>query len=706
MNLFLKRVRSLLGCLCLVLIASSMSAADHKNVLLICIDDLRPVMGCYGGAAKTPKLDELAKNSAVFTRHYNQWPVCGPSRASMLGGLRPDSTGIYEIRDSWKISKRPTTHPTLPRHFKDNGYRTLSFGKVYHGKGNGKGYGWSEEPWKLDWTCYVDFDYVPSKEKRWRPAYEIYDGPDSKHNDFQTADKVIQALEDNKDRPFFIAGGFYKPHLPFVAPKKYWDLYSDDEIRTLDPAGLPKGAADFMYSWTEIASYGSPDGKLFSGDDHVGEIQTRDMIHAYYACVSFIDAQVGRVLDALEKNGLADNTAVVIWGDHGFHLGDHGRWAKHTQFEQAMRCPLIVRLPGQQAAGGGETRAIVESVDIYTTLCEIAGLKTPDFVDGQSLVPVIEGTSNGKQAAFSQIRPVNRKKRNLMAYSVRTKDYRYVQWCEPDNQNAIVWRELYDHQTDPNETISLIADPQHADVVRQHEELVSENYASFSSPRVQHSETRVEREYFIGANISSVLEQEAEGTSWSNGEENSPDMVQIGNEISNGMLWPDGKVWENKRWNVFCELFQAGSSAAKEVDPSVKVMVHLACGGQNSRSRAFLDKALAAGAKFDIIGQSYHPKWHGTLEDLRINLTDLAQRYEQPIIVVEYSGPDFREIHDIVHGLPNGKGLGAFVWAPTKTQGGGLFDRKGNTKPSIDVYQKIAEDYQTPQNESSGEISR
>jgi arylsulfatase A-like enzyme len=290
---------------------------------------------------------------------------------------------------------------------------------------------------------------------------------------------VIQALEENKDRPFFIAGGFYKPHLPFVAPQKYWDLYSDNEIETLDPAGLPKGAGDFMYNWTEIASYGNPDGKLFSDDDDVGETQAREMIHAYYACVSFIDAQVGRVLDALEKNGLADNTAVVIWGDHGLHLGDHGRWAKHTQFEQAMRCPLVVRLPGQHSVTG-ETEAIAESVDIYPTLCDFAGLETPDFVEGQSLVPVIKGTSSGKQAAFSQIRPVNRKKRNLMAYSVRTRDFRYVQWREPDNQNAIVWRELYDYRADPHETVSVIDDPEYAEVVRLHQQMVSESYKSLN----------------------------------------------------------------------------------------------------------------------------------------------------------------------------------------------------------------------------------
>jgi iduronate 2-sulfatase len=453
------------------------ATAEQKNVLLLCIDDLRAVMGCYGGAAKTPHLDELAKSATVFTRHYNQWPVCGPSRSSMLGGLRPDSTGIYEIGDSWKISKRPQTHPTLPRYFRDHGYRTLSFGKIYHGKGIGKGYGWSEEPWKSDWTCYVDFQYNEGKEKRWRPAVEIFDGPDSKHNDFQTAEKVIEAIKENKDRPFFIAGGFFKPHLPFVAPKKYWNLYSEEEIKTLTPTDLPNGAADFMYSWNEISSYGGPDKKLFSGDDGIDEKQARKMIRAYYACVSFIDAQVGRVLAALEENGFADKTAVVIWSDHGFHLGDHGRWAKHTQFEQAMRCPLIVRLPGHQTVSGS-TAAIVESVDIYPTLCEFAGLETPDFLDGESFLPVVAGQSKGKAAAFSQIRPVKRKKRNLMAYSVRTKDFRYVEWREPDKANAVISRELYDHQTDPEETISVIDNPKHAESIKMLEQLVRSGYQS------------------------------------------------------------------------------------------------------------------------------------------------------------------------------------------------------------------------------------
>ena len=462
----------------IILLVLSLASAKqvHKNVLLICIDDLRPVMGCYDGAAKSPRMDAFGEQAVSFTRHYVQWPVCGPSRASMLGGLRPDTTGIYEIGDSWKISKQPETHPTLPLHFKNHGYTTLSYGKIYHGKGHGKGYGWSEEPWKLNWDCYVDFDYKEGK-KGYRPAYEIFKGDESRHNDYQTADRVIEAIKRHKDEPFFIAGGFYKPHLPFVAPQKYWNLYSPEEVRNLEPQTLPSGAGDYMYNWTEIKAYGDPDGNVNYGSDaDVTSEQARLMTHAYYACVSFIDAQVGRILDALEAEGLADSTAVVIWGDHGFHLGDQGRWAKHTQFEGAMRSPLMIRLPGQQVITG-VSQALAESVDIYPTLCDFAGLPVPDFVEGDSLVPVLRGTSEGKQAAYSQIRPVGgQKKDRPMAYTVRTQDYRYVEWRSGDDGNAIIKQELYDLKNSTSETVNLAGRSEMADVVEKHQKLLATNH--------------------------------------------------------------------------------------------------------------------------------------------------------------------------------------------------------------------------------------
>jgi iduronate 2-sulfatase len=419
-------------------------------------------------------MDAFAEQAATFTRHYVQWPVCGPSRASMLGGLRPDSTGLYEIGDSWQIAKRPETHPTLPLYFKNHGYTTLSYGKVYHGAGKGMGYGWSEDPWKLDWTCYVNFE-DPKEKKGWRPAYEIYDGADSLHNDYQTADRVIEAMKKHKNEPFLIAGGFYKPHLPFVAPKAYWNLYSPEQVERIEPETLPSGAADYMYNWTEIKAYGDPRGKsLYESDADVGDDQARRMIHAYYACVSFIDAQIGRILEALEAEGLAGNTAVVIWGDHGFHLGDQGRWAKHTQFEGAMRSPLMIRLPGQQKISGA-TKALAESIDIYPTLCEFAGLPVPDFVEGKSLVPVLMGASGGKEAAYSQIRPVGGpNKARPMAYTVRTQDYRYVEWRSPDGGNAIIKQELYDLENSTNETENLAGRGEMEEVVEKHQSLLAE----------------------------------------------------------------------------------------------------------------------------------------------------------------------------------------------------------------------------------------
>ena len=450
---------------------------------MLCVDDLRPVMGCYEGAAKTPNIDRFSEQSATFIRHYVQWPVCGPSRASMMGGLRPDSTGIYEIGDSWKISKRPDTHPTMPQYFMNHGYHTQSFGKIYHSKGMGKGYGWSEEPWKLNWDCYVNFKPESSKkkEKPFRPSYEIFDNPESVHNDYQTAEKLIAAIKGKAEHeaPFFIAGGFYKPHLPFVAPKAYWDLYSDEEVSQLDPKTLPQGAGDYMYNWTELASYGDPEtGVLYKDDTGPRANEIRNMTHAYYACVSFIDAQIGRVLEALEEAGLAEATAVVIWSDHGFHLGDQGRWGKHTQFEGAMRSPLMVRLPGHQQVTG-LTEALVESVDIYATLCEFAGLEVPEFVEGESFVPVIEGTSAGKEAAFSQIRPVGGpKKYRPMAYSVRTENFRYVEWRDGDDLTQIVKRELYDLSEAAVETVNIAGNPEYASIVDRHAKLVRENYGS------------------------------------------------------------------------------------------------------------------------------------------------------------------------------------------------------------------------------------
>jgi iduronate 2-sulfatase len=474
-------------------LAAPVGGKKPSNVLMIIVDDLRPVMGCYGGKALTPNIDQFARTGVLFNHQYVQWPVCGPSRSCLMGGLRPDATGIYGNGRFGKLVDRPQTHPTMPFHFRSNGYTTLSFGKTYHdSKCSSDGCGWSVPPWlpESGWMCYVNFSAGPKGAasedaggKDWRPAYEIYDGPDRLHNDYQTADRAIGALESQRGKPFFITAGFYKPHLPFVAPKRFWDLYDHSAISLTNNPGLPKGAADFMYRYSEIWAYGVEPGVLFTQDKGPTEEQARNLLHAYYAAVSFTDAQIGRLLRRLDELGLSENTAVVIWGDNGFHLGDHGRWAKHTQFENAMRTPLMVRFPGQQKAGV-VTRALVEAVDIYPTLCDYAGLSLPKHLEGVSFLPVVKnGTQEGKTAAYSQIRPVPMDQQHLMAYSVRTRDFRYVEWRDTAKGNEVVWRELYNHRTDPEETQSIADDPHYDAVLKQHAKLVLEGYRSLASNR-------------------------------------------------------------------------------------------------------------------------------------------------------------------------------------------------------------------------------
>ncbi|MCC6355116.1 MAG: sulfatase [Verrucomicrobiae bacterium] len=470
--------------LALLAVAPALSRAatpDHPNILLICIDDLRPVLGCYGGAAKTPHMDKFAGESVVFRRHYVQFPSCGPSRASMLGGRRPDSLGVYGNSGTDIVAQDPEHMPTLPMLFKRNGYTTLSFGKVYHSKGASPGCGWSEPPWHPpNWACYVNFKERERKKKEgweWRPAMEIYDGPDSLHGDYQTADRVIAALEAHRDGPFFIAAGFYKPHLPFVAPKRFWDLYGPDEIRAVEPVRRAEGAADYGYAFREICSYGDNCGKMFTPDAMPTARQTLDLIHAYHAATSFTDSHVGRLLSKIDELGLRENTAVVLWSDHGFHLGDQARWAKWTQFEADMRSPLVIRLPGKSAPARG-TDALVESVDIYPTITSIAGLAAPPHLEGISLLPLIRGeVDQVKQFARSQVAGLQANG-HLMAYSLRTPGYRYVEWRDRMRQNQLVCRELYDLASVGHELKNLAEDPGQEMIVEQHHRLVLDGYAS------------------------------------------------------------------------------------------------------------------------------------------------------------------------------------------------------------------------------------
>jgi len=474
---FLSMVSGTFACLGTSRAANAFSESRKHNVLFIAVDDLRPVLGCYGGKALTPNLDRFSQSAAAFNRHYVQWPVCGPSRATLMSGLRPDTHGLYGNSQAYKIADHPESRPTMSLHFRNHGYRTLSFGKIYHGRGSSPGCGWSRQPWHPPggWTCYVKFTN-PNKKNVWRPAYEIYDGPDHLHGDYQTADKAVEAMKQNRDRPFCIFAGFYKPHLPFVAPKRYWDLYENKKMQRLRPLDMPDGTVDYAYHYSELWSYGDQKGTLFSKEYSPTHEQALNMTRAYYAAVSFIDAQIGRLLRTLDELQLSDTTAVVIWGDHGFHLGDQQRWAKHTQFEADMRSPLMVRLPGMKHRTG-KLDMFAETVDIYPTVCDYCGIPLPDHLEGVSLVNTLLGKDiSSKKVAYSQYRPVPKQYSHLMIYTVRTPDYRYIQWRDTRNDYDLLHQELYDLRTSPAETANVCLREEYQSALKKCQELIGKGF--------------------------------------------------------------------------------------------------------------------------------------------------------------------------------------------------------------------------------------
>jgi choline-sulfatase len=464
------------------------AARGKTNVLFIPVDDLRPQLACFGHKKMlTPNLDRLAAEGTLFERAYCQQAVCAPSRASLLSGCRPDTTRVYDLQ-----TPLPTTMPdvlTLPQHFKANGYTTISLGKIYHHGAKDDPKGWSEPPWMPadpfpgyalqsskdlmrkanEVTETVKMKKGAAANARKGPPTECGDLPDEAYGDGKIAQKAIEMLQRLKDKPFFLAVGFLKPHLAFACPKKYWDLYKREAVDLADNPFQPKGTPDIaMTTWGELRAYhGIPrEGALT-------EAQARELVHGYYACVSFIDAQVGKVLEELRRLGLADKTVVVLWGDHGWHLGDHGLWCKHTNFETATHAPLLARAPGLPA--GQRTARLVEFVDIYPSLCDLAGLAKPPHLEGTSFAPLMKDPNRPwKAAAFSQY-PRGR----AMGHSMRTERYRFTRWLTPDG--AAVGVELYDHDKDPNENVNLAALPEHAKLV---EDLTAQAKKGWQAARI------------------------------------------------------------------------------------------------------------------------------------------------------------------------------------------------------------------------------
>ncbi len=457
----IERPRTLVAVAIAALLCSAATAAPRLNVLFIAVDDLRPELGCYGQPIiKTPNIDRLAQQGTVFRRAYCQQALCAPSRASVLTGLRPDSTGIFDL--THPVSKTlPDVH-TLPQHFRAAGYETISLGKIYHHLSDDNGAGWSHPAWEPPgvWNQSAEAENGPLPGNTHTTAWECADVPDTFYPDGKVAERAVTELARFKQsaQPFFLAVGIHRPHLPFFAPKRYWDLYRRDNLKLPMhqdwPVHMPREAGT---DWGELRQYrGIPKTGRLTDED------ARTLIHGYYASVSYADAMIGRVLDELDRQHLRDNTVVILWGDHGWKLDDYGAWCKHTNFEVDTHAPLIVALPHQRTAGR-PCDALVEFVDIYPTLAELCGLATPPHCQGTSLAPLLrESTLAWKDAAFSQY-PHGA---NVMGYTVRDARWRYTEWIELKSQRVVA-RELYDHAGSPIASENLADDPLRVDDVRR-----------------------------------------------------------------------------------------------------------------------------------------------------------------------------------------------------------------------------------------------
>ncbi len=460
---------SLVTLVTVLLIRVTAAAAEKPNVLLICVDDLKPALGCYGDPyAKSPNLDRLAARGMRFDRAYCNQAVCAPSRNSLMTSLRPQTVGIYDLGTNFR--KATPDAVTLAQQFQKNGYRTEAMGKIFHvGHGNQEDpASWTVPHWKANVVAYVlpeskGGEGLTREEALFSntlgnvhalprgAAVEAADVPDNAYPDGKLAEEAVRRLraaKDNPDQPFFMAVGFVKPHLPFCAPKKYWDMHDPAAIQLPKRRTGPDGAPPFAPQYDiELRQYsGVPERGALP------EETRRKLIHGYYAAMSYMDAQLGKVLDALDETGLAKNTIVLLWGDHGYHLGDHGMWCKHTNYEQAARIPIIVAAPGVKA--GEKTGAFVETVDIYPTLCELAGVPVPQNIDGLSFVPVLKDSSTSTRDSIIHVYPRGKR----LGRAIRTARHRLVEWKEPGAPADTAVLELYDYEADPGETKNLAAE--------------------------------------------------------------------------------------------------------------------------------------------------------------------------------------------------------------------------------------------------------
>ncbi len=496
----------------------------RPNVLFIAIDDLKPILGCYGDKLiQTPNIDRLAKMGTVFLSNYCQQAVCGPTRASLMTGKRPDYTKVWDLKTPMRNVNPDIV--SIPQYFISQGYSAQGIGKVYDPRNVDKELdkpSWSVPYYKVDKKYYPEgysepaldryqlketkelaekyikeatdkgmkkTDAVEYATSKIRPSVECIDVPDNAYNDGANALQAKDILIglSKSDQPFFFAVGFAKPHLPFVAPKKYWDLYKREDMPVAPFQEQSKNAVDIAYhNAGELRAYSDiPPLLSFTDQKDYGLSlpldKQKELIHGYHAAVSYSDANVGILLHTLDSLGLTKNTIIVLWGDHGWHLGDHNLWCKHTNFEQATHAPLLIASP---KIAPSRTKSSSEFVDVFPTLCDLAGLKIPAFLDGKSLVPLMKNPTGAvKDFAVSQY-PRSASKiesdrlgysdTKYMGYSIRTNRYRFTIWMgdnfrssQPFKKELVVGSELYDYTNDPNETVNVVNDKKYAVVSKE-----------------------------------------------------------------------------------------------------------------------------------------------------------------------------------------------------------------------------------------------
>ena len=507
-----------------------------KNVLFIAIDDLKPILGCYGDKlVKTPNIDRLAKMGTVFMNNYVQQAVCAPTRASLMTGKRPDYTKVWDLKTQMRNVNPEIL--SLPQYLITQGYSTQGIGKIYDPRAVDKDFdksSWSVPYYQNSIEYYdkaiglpVNRDYQSPECKKQaakfteeaetkgingkdliqyvsdhvRPTTECLDVPDNAYHDGTNALKakdILINLSKTPEQPFFFAVGFSRPHLPFVSPKKYWDLYNREDMPVAKFQEKSKNGVDIAYhNAGEMRAYTDiPELISFTDQKPWGLTlplaKQKELIHGYYAAVSYTDAQVGILLHTLDSLGLSNNTIIVLWGDHGWHLGDHNLWCKHTNFEQATHAPLIIAAPGYKH---GDTKSMTEHLDIFPTICDLLDVKIPDILDGKSLVPLMkDNKAVVKEYSVSQY-PRNgtglkfKKSGNgtpdVMGYSIRDNRYRYTIWMgngfrstQPYDKDLVVGTELYDYKVDPLETVNVVDAKEYVDVTKSMNKKMLEFFVS------------------------------------------------------------------------------------------------------------------------------------------------------------------------------------------------------------------------------------